>query len=179
MCSDSDTNRWRIFAIDLVYPAVLGSLIVLIFLRISYNGFQAFSQAGTLIGICVALFFCAGFVNSKLTPRYGPALAALDIFSVCVVFVCFYFLNFNEFEASMISDTAVRYDVVYFTIFLIACLPSLRRYAVGHFSWLDFRNALAALLAVLAFLAMADVVGPWFVVFGLTVLLIAYARLAE
>jgi len=109
----SEYEKSRILNLDLLYPAVLGSLLFMMFLRFANQGWLAFSEAGTWLGVVVAVFFSIGFLNAKLDSNYGLSDSLMDLLSSIIVFLAYFLLNFAELDASKTDDSNISFGHVY------------------------------------------------------------------
>ncbi|HEX3351735.1 MAG TPA: hypothetical protein VHS34_02845 [Terriglobales bacterium] len=88
----------------LIYPAVLGTGIVLIGVRAAHqHGFlAAVTDPSVLLGVMACTFFAASFDSAFYWPADSPNAAYsrsafwLDVGEVIVMFVCFHFLRLFE-----------------------------------------------------------------------------------
>jgi hypothetical protein len=138
----------KMILLDLLYPAVLGALIVFLFARLASGEMQALKEPSTHFGIILAVFYAAGFVAAKLSPKYILPLAAVDLLSSVLMFVCFYILGLSQETPS-----AVNYRNFYIVLLIVVLSPMLRRTIVlGHKP--HFRHRLAITAAVIVVLAL-------------------------
>jgi len=139
----------KMLLLDLLYPAVLGALIVFLFARLASSDMQALRDPSTHFGIIIAVFYAAGFVAAKLSPKYILALAAVDFLSSILMFICFYILGLSQETPS----SAVNYRNFYIALLVVVLSPTLRRAIVlGHRP--HFRHRLAIAAAVIVVLAL-------------------------
>ena len=136
----SEYEKSRILNLDLLYPAVLGSLLFMMFLRFANQGWLAFSEAGTWLGVVVAVFFSIGFLNAKLDSNYGLSDSLMDLLSSIIVFLAYFLLNFAELDASKTDDSNISFGHVYWIMLIAAVLPFLRRWLGGTLLWNDRKN---------------------------------------
>lgn len=141
----------RSFTLDLLYPAVLGAMIVLLFMRIANFGLAPMTEPTTQFGIFIASFYSIGFVNAKMIAHYNVALAVLDVISSVLIFICLYMLGFSHDQ----MPSGVNYVWFYILLSAVTFSPILRRIFRGERTiwslrtWLGFGSTLIALLAVL------------------------------
>jgi hypothetical protein len=157
-CTEPAAHRpLKIFVLDLLYPAVLGALIVFLFIRLAKSNLLGLAEPTTHFGIILVVFYAFGFLFAKLSSTYSPGLAFVDCFSSALMFVCFYTLGLSE-EATP-HDT--NYRNFYIAMLLVVLSPPVRR-AILLGGRPHFRNILAVLTALLVGLALlAEIVhGP-------------------
>jgi hypothetical protein len=139
----------KMFLLDLLYPAVLGALIVFLFARLASSDLQALKEPSTHFGIILAVFYAAGFIAAKLSPKYTLALATVDFLSSVLMFICFYILGLSQETPS----AAVNYRNFYIVLLIVVLSPMLRRaIMLGHRP--HFRHGLAIAAAVIVVLAL-------------------------
>jgi hypothetical protein len=158
-CTEPAAHRpLKIFVLDLLYPAVLGALIVFLFIRLAKSDvLLGLTEPTTHFGIILVVFYAFGFLFAKLSSKYSPGLAFVDCFSSALMFVCFYILGLSEERTP--HDT--NYRNFYIAMLLVVLSPPLRR-AILLGNWRHFRNVLAMLTILLVGAALlAEIVhGP-------------------
>lgn len=176
-------EKSKILNLDLLYPAVLGSLLFMMFLRFASQSWLALHDAGTWLGIIVAVFFSIGFLNAKLDGNYGLSDSLVDLFSSIVVFLAYFLLNFAELEASKTADSNIKFGHVYWVMLIAAILPFLRRWLGGTLVWNDRKNVFVLVAVIPLALGIAvekghlssvAFVSPWGIVATLGIISIIY-----
>jgi hypothetical protein len=138
----------KMLLLDLLYPAVLGALIVFLFARLAAGDLQTLEDPSTNFGVILAVFYAAGFVAAKLTPQYKWSVAAVDFLSSILMFVCFYILGLSQETLQ-----PVNYRHFYIALLIVVLSPMLRRIIVlGHRP--HFRHGLAVTAAAIVVLAL-------------------------
>jgi hypothetical protein len=145
-----ETHRpLKIFVLDLLYPAVLGALIVFLFIRLAKSSFSELTEPTTHFGIILAVFYAVGFLVAKLAPSYSPGLAFVDCSSSALMFICFYILGLSEDKVPQ----STNYRYFYVALLLVVLSPLVRRTIVlGRRP--HFRNGLAILSALIVVLPL-------------------------
>jgi hypothetical protein len=133
----------KIFVLDLLYPAVLGALIVFLFIRLAKSNLLGLTEPTTHFGIILVVFYVFGFLFAKLSLKYSPALAIMDCISSALMFVCFYMLGLSEETI----PHATNYRYFYVTLLLVVLSPLVRR-AILVGGRPHLRNGLATLTAL-------------------------------
>lgn len=183
-------KKLEIILLDLVYPAILGSLLFMFFVRLATQGTSAFQDAGTWLGLIAAVFFSLGFLNAKVDTNYQKSDAALDTLSSLLVFVNFFLLKFAETDPLKTSDTKINFWLVYLAFLFSTLLPFFRRWLGDSFRWDDYRNylLLLALVALFSGILIDSGVSSWFngfspwtivIVLGVLCLIYAWALFAK
>jgi hypothetical protein len=139
----------RIFVLDLLYPAVLGALIVFLFIRLAKSNLLGLTEPTTHFGIILVVFYAFGFLFAKLSSKYSPGVAFVDCFSSALMFVCFYILGLSEETI----PHATNYRYFYGALLVVVLSPPVRR-AILLGGRPHFRNALAILTALLVAVAL-------------------------
>jgi hypothetical protein len=139
----------KIFVLDLLYPAVLGALIVFLFIRLAKSKFLGLTEPTTHFGIILVVFYAFGFLFAKLSSKYTPSLAFMDCFSSGLMFVCFYILGLSEETV----PHATNYRRFYVTLLFVVLSPLVRR-AILVGGRPHLRNGLAILTALLVAAAL-------------------------
>jgi hypothetical protein len=164
--------------LDLLYPAVLGAMIVFVFFRFAASGIvEALTQPPFHFGVILGVFYALGFVTARLSPKYNGLLALVDFVSAILMFICFYTLGLNEEKMSQQPN----YGHFYWALLLVVLSPMIRRF-ISFGREPHFRNRLSILAAAVVGLALAGQVAlerfswltPWIVVILLYLMLLAY-----
>jgi hypothetical protein len=146
----------RSFTLDLLYPAVLGGMIVLLFMRIANFGLTLVTEPTTLFGILIASYYSIGFVNAKMIAHYNVSLFALDCISSALIFICLYVLGFSHDDQ---IPTDVHYVLFYFFLIGVMVSPILRRIFRGLKASRDRRTLMALSSTVFVLLALLNALG--------------------
>src|SRR6476660_8541621 len=120
----------------LIYPAVLGTGIVLIGVRMAHqDGFlAAITDPSFELGVTACAFFCASFDSAFYWPADSPDAAynrrafGLDIVEVILMFVCFHFLRLFEDPKAL---EAAHLMPAYLCLSADVAMQFLWRWAVG------------------------------------------------
>ena len=93
----------------LIYPAVLGTGIVLVGVRAAHHisALNVLLDPSVQLGVMAGLFFCASFDSAFYWPagetgKYTRWAFALDALEVALMFVCFHFLRLFEDPAKLV-----------------------------------------------------------------------------
>jgi hypothetical protein len=173
----SSPNPLRLFTLDLLYPAVLGSMMVLLFLRLANFGQTAWIEATTIFGVVLAIYYALGFVIAKLAPTYSPLLALLDCVSSLLIFICFFILGFNEQQIPGTGggQAPVNYQAFYWLLIVVSLSGPLRRkLSVGKVTLFEFRTVVALLGVALAGIGLFQWLTPRVIAISLLVLVGVY-----
>jgi hypothetical protein len=155
-CVEPATHRpLKLFVLDLLYPAVLGALIVFLFIRLAKSDFSALTEPTTHFGIILGVFYAFGFLAAKLSSNYSWRLAFVDCLSSILMFICFYALGLSEDKAPQFTN----YRNFYIALLLVVLSPLLRRTIVhGHRP--HFTGGLAIVAVVVVGLALLAQIAP-------------------
>ena len=117
----------------LLYPAVLGSVIVACAIRIATPGWSGdpYLVDRLSLGTLFLVFFCVSFANSGDARSYPTAAFLLDFIEVAMMFLGFWFLR-------LLAITTEEPEMVYAYRTLLALIPLQevwRRVAVPEKPW--------------------------------------------
>jgi hypothetical protein len=174
--NNAANNPIRLLVLDLIYPAVLGAMIVLLFTRIAPTAVAALQAPPTYFAFIIGAYYAAGFVNAKIDASYSSKLGALDFISSILIFVSFYLLGFAQ-EG---QPTPVNYRLFYVVLVLQLLTPMFRRAAAGRRR--PFRTGIGLLALIVTLVGIAAAYGierlawatPDVVAAALGVILLAY-----
>ncbi len=160
------------FALGLLYPAILGSMIMMLFLRFAEHGASMISEPETLFGLLVAAFYSLGFIHSNSSTPYTGWLCVVDCFSSLMIFVCYDALGLNDLDAT----TPANFQWLYWPLLPVVSTPVLRRFAAGNYRAFGDRKDWfsVASIGVLA-AGIAGYFGPFGVFWALLAVLLSYA----
>lgn len=149
------------FILDLMYPAVLGSFIVLLFIHFAESGIESVLEPRTHFGIILAIYYVFGFLSSKLIDDYKTTIAILDLVSSMLIFVCYYILGFDGSLKGAIGLVSPDYTTLYMMLMIVSISPPLRRYLEFETSRrsLDRRSLMSAAALVTALFGLANTCG--------------------
>lgn len=172
----------KAFVLDLLYPAVLGSVIVLLFVRVANSVLDALSDSATYLAIILAIYYVFGFVSSKMILAYNSRVAALDCVNSVLIFLCFYLLGFSEGTIHRSESPSVDFFWLYLLLIFVFLSPYARRFILGERTLLTIRNVMTFLSTLIAVLALLGAKGvrfaawltPPMVVALLVIILVAY-----
>ncbi|UWQ31639.1 hypothetical protein K3555_13660 [Leisingera sp. M527] len=116
----------KTFALGLVYPAVLGTMMVLLFTHLAAAGMRALQQIPFLFGVLIFAFYSFGFIHSSRVTPYGRPVFLLDLFGSVLIFFCYYFLGIDSLTAPDRSEN-LSYRSFYVVLLFVVISPSVRR----------------------------------------------------
>ena len=141
----------------LIYPAVLGTGIVLIGVRAAHHAsaIHALLDPSIQLGVMAGLFFCASFDSAFYWPagqngRYTSLAFCVDAVEVILMFVCFHYLRLFEDPVKLVPPFL---PVAYGALTADVLLQFAWRKAAGLdplYRWL-LRSSIAAVLLLGAF----------------------------
>lgn len=144
----------RSFALGLFYPAILGTLIVMLFVPITNDWYSALKTSQFQLGLLIAAFFSVGFVHSDAVTedQYCGWHFVFDCTNAILVFLSYSTLGLGNLSPVIESGIGVSWPVFLLLAF-ISIMPYLRRVVLaGDRSLSDLRNQIcfgATLVAVL------------------------------
>lgn len=150
-------NLIRILLLDLIYPAVLGTMIVLLFLRVTTFGIQAMVEPTTYLGLLVAIYYSIGYVRTKVLTdiQYKIIAAILDAVNSLAIFICFFILGFSEIRLPSQGTAYTNFLILYLTLMYIFVAPVLLRFLVLNRKIdLQKRNVMCYLLILISILGI-------------------------
>jgi hypothetical protein len=103
----------------LIYPAVLGTGIVLTGVRGAHDGsfFNALLDPSIQLGFIAGLFFCASFDSAFYWPprqsgHYSAWAFGVDFIEVVLMFICFHYLRLFELPEKPLPNLRVAYAML-------------------------------------------------------------------
>jgi len=147
----------RLLVLDLIYPAVLGAMVVLLFIRIAPTARAALHEPTTYFALIIGAYYSAGFVNAKIDNTYSFKLGALDLVSSVLIFVSFYLLGFAQDALPGQAAPSVNYLLFYTVLILTMLTPMFRRAARGQKR--PFRTAIAILALLVTAIGITQASG--------------------
>jgi hypothetical protein len=137
----------------LIYPAVLGTGIVLTGVRAAHHSstINALLDPSIQLGVMAGLFFCASFDSAFYWPAgttindYKKAAFGLDFVEVVLMFICFHYLRLFE-DPTKLQEPCL--SVAYLRLMADVLLQVLWRHVV-HLGWSyrwKLRTTVAAVL---------------------------------
>ena len=138
----------------LIYPAVLGTGIVLTGVRAAHHSsaIDAFLIRSILLGTVAGLFFCASFDSAFYWPdgetgHYTSLAFGVDFVEVILMFICFHYLRLFEDPARLLAPFL---PAAYMALMADVLLQFIWRSVVGlnwRHKWL-LRTSVAAVLLI-------------------------------
>ncbi len=145
----------KALVLDLIYPAVLGTMIVLIFLTLTESFFVRIVEPPIIIAIIVAIYYCMGFLRAKSIEddSYGISNAGFDFANAIAIFGVYHNLGINSAPGGQALPNPMNEPVLPFFLTFIFMAPIILRQIIdGEFDPWHRRNLICyAFLLVTAY----------------------------
>jgi hypothetical protein len=157
--------------ITLYYPAVLGTCVVLLLLRITLerNLSEAVKDIALYFGLVTIMYFSASFlvIDAFKSKDYGVMLFLLDTVEMIIIFLAFFALGLFKTE----SIVEMHLSAFYYLFALLIILQNVWNYFAG------FKDNVLIVVAVIGLIVtlIGGFIGYQYLAFNITVLLLTVA----